>query len=123
MESNQLSEWIIEQANDAIIYSNLEGIIGYWNAAACELFGYSKAEALGESLNLVIPEHLRKPHWHGFYAAIESGNLKLSGKPTVTRALHKDRTQKLYVEMSFALIKDHQNQVQGSVSIARKVTG
>ena len=119
MTKQPLSDWIIEQASDAIIYSDLQGIIYYWNEAACQMFGFSKAEALGESLNLIIPEHLRKPHWQGFHTAIESATLKLSGKPTLTRALHKDPAQKLYVEMSFALVKDDNNRVQGSVSIAR----
>lgn len=119
MTKQILSDWIIEQASDAIIYSNLQGVIYYWNEAACQMFGFSKAEALGQSLNLIIPEHLRKPHWQGFHAAINSGTLQLSGKPTLTRALHKNSTQKLYVEMSFALVKDDNNQVQGSVSIAR----
>lgn len=114
-----IADWIIEQASDAIIYSDLQGKIYYWNEAACQMFGFSKAEALGQSLNLIIPEHLRKAHWQGFHAAIESGTLKLSGKPTLTRALHKDNTQKLYVEMSFALVKDNRDQIQGSVSIAR----
>lgn len=119
---DQLAEWIIEQTSDAVIYADIEGNIQRWNAAATRLFGFSKEEALGHSLNLIIPERLREYHWRGFHAAINSGDLQLSGKPTLTRALSKEHEQPLYVELSFALIRNAQGVVQGSVSIARDVT-
>jgi hypothetical protein len=52
------------------------------------LFGYSAAEALGQSLDLIIPEHLRASHWRGFEAAMASGLMRLEGRPTLTRAKH-----------------------------------
>lgn len=122
MNNNELAELIIEQANDAVIYADHQGNIQCWNDAASRLFGFSKAEILGQSLNAIIPERARKAHWQGFNTAIQNGSLKLSGKPTLTRVVHKDVDKKLYVEMSFSLIKDHDGNVQGSVAIARDVT-
>jgi hypothetical protein len=55
------------------------------------LFGYSAEEALGQSVELIIPEHLRAAHWSGFDAAMTKGATKLQGRPTLTRA--KKRTQ------------------------------
>ena len=71
---------------------------------------------------VVIPEHLRASHWRGFEAAIAKGTMKLQGRPTLTRALHKSG-RKLYVEMTFALVKDEaEGEVLGSVAMARDVT-
>lgn len=122
MNPNELAEAIIEQTTDALIYIDLEGNIQRWNDAASRLFGFDKTEALGQNLDLIIPERARKAHWHGFDMAVQSGDLKLSGKPTLTRALHKDAEKKLYVEMSFALVKNQNGEVEGSVAIARDVT-
>ena len=116
-----LGELIIEQAAEAVIYANQKGVIERWNAAAVAMFGYSAAEALGQSLDLMIPEHLRKGHWRGFGAAIASRKTRLGGRPTLTRGLHKTG-QKLYVEMSFALVLDSTGSALGSVAVARDVT-
>src|SRR5690348_2974502 len=105
MAEGQLAEWIIAQTTDALIYSDREGKIVRWNAAAETLFGFTAAEALGSSLDLIIPERLRAAHWTGFDRAMASGATRLSGKPTLTRALRKDGAR-LYVEMTFAVVKD-----------------
>ena len=81
---------IIEQIADAIIYSDSEGIIRVWNAAAMEIFGYTKDEAIGQSLDLIIPERLRAAHWVGFNRAMERGMTQHAGRATVTRALTRD---------------------------------
>lgn len=122
MNNNELGELIIEQTSDAVIYADKDGNIQRWNNAASQLFGFSKVEALGQSLDLIIPERARKAHWHGFNLAVENGNLRLSGKPTLTRAIHKNAEKRLYVQMSFSLVKDNDGHVQGSVAIARDMT-
>ena len=112
---------ILEQVAAAVIYANKAGVIERWNAAAAAMFGFTATEALGQHLDLVIPEHLRKAHWRGFDAAMENGKTRLGGRPTMTRALHKTG-QKLYVEMSFALVTDATGSVLGSVAVARDAT-
>lgn len=116
-----LGDAIIEQMADALIYSDTDGTIRRWNHAAESLFGYSAGEAIGQSLDLIIPERLRAAHWRGFDAAIQSGVTRLNGRPTLTRGLHKSG-KKLYVEMSFALVADEASVVLGSVAVARDVT-
>lgn len=119
--SDSLGDLILDQAAEAVVYANKQGVIERWNAAAAAMFGYSAAEALGQNLDLMIPEHLRKAHWRGFDAAIANGKTRLGGRPTLTRGLHKSG-QKLYVEMSFALVVDDQGAPLGSVAVARDVT-
>lgn len=118
----QLAEQILDQVADAIIYANRSGEIIRWNRAATALFGFSAEEALGQSLDLIIPEHLRASHWRGFNAAMTNGATRLQGRPTLTRALHKSG-RKLYVEMTFAIVRgDAEGEVLGSVAMARDVT-
>lgn len=120
-EPQQLAEWIVEQTSDAMIYADREGRIARWNEASSRLFGFTEAEALGQSLDIIIPEHLREAHWRGFDAAIARGATRLAGRPTLTRGLRKDGSR-LYVEMTFALVKDPEGTAVGSVAMARDVT-
>lgn len=119
--SPSLGDWIVEHTADALIYSNRDGIIERWNPAAASMFGYSAAEACGQSLDLIIPEPLRAAHWRGFDAAMQNGSTRLHGRPTVTKAAHKSGETR-YVEMSFALVSDQLGKVIGSVAMARDVT-
>ncbi|MBN9580253.1 MAG: PAS domain S-box protein [Afipia sp.] len=121
-DPSQLAELILDQAADAVIYADRAGTIVRWNRASTVLYGYSQDEALGQNLDLIIPERLRAPHWKGYDAAMASGTLKLAGHPTRTRAQHKSG-RKLYVEMTFALVKSGDGgEVLGSVAVARDVT-
>jgi PAS domain S-box-containing protein len=120
-DPSQLADRILDQIADAVIYADRSGAIIRWNRASAALFGYSADEALGQSLDLIIPEHLRATHWGGFETAMTKGVMKLQGRPTLTRALHKSG-RKLYVEMTFAIVKGPEGEVLGSVAMARDVT-
>ena len=115
------AQLILEQVADAVIYTDGTGRIVLWNAAAAALFGYGAAEAVGQSLNLIIPEHLQTAHWRAFEAAMSTGVTRLQGRPTLTRAKHHSG-RKLYVEMTFALVKPEGGVAQGAVAVARDVT-
>ena len=119
-EPSNLAEHIVDQVADAVIFADQSGRIARWNRASAALFGFSAAEALGQSLDLIVPGHLRAAHWHGFDDAMANGVLKLQGRPTLTRALHKSG-RKLYIEMTFALVAVD-GAAQGAVAVARDVT-
>ena len=121
MGDQLLAERILDQIADAVVYANRSGEIVRWNRASTSMFGFSAEEALGRSLDLIIPEHLRASHWSGFNTAMTTGVTKLQGRPTLTRALHKSG-RKLYVEMTFAIVKVDEGEVLGSVAVARDVT-
>ncbi|NTV71404.1 MAG: PAS domain S-box protein [Azonexaceae bacterium] len=112
---------ITEQMSDALIYSDRQGVICQWNRAAERLFGFERASALGQSLDLIIPEALREAHWAGFNRAMANGTMRLAGRATVTRALTA-AGDTIYVEMSFAVICDEAANVIGSVAVARDAT-
>lgn len=109
---------IVEQAPDAIIFADCNGAIRVWNCGAEALFGYPAAEVLGDSLDVIIPERLRRAHWEGFRKAIDSGRTKSGNRPLITRSVHKNGS-KLYVELSFGLVKDAAGVVTGALAVGR----
>ena len=118
-DDTNLAERILDQAADAVIFADRSGTIRRWNGAAAALFGFPAEEALGQSLDLIIPEYLRPAHWRGFDAAMKNAALKLKGRPTLTRGQDKSG-RKLYVEMTFALVAAN-GEALGSVAVARDV--
>jgi PAS domain S-box-containing protein len=112
---------ILEQAPVSIILADVEGVIRVWNRASEALFGFSAAEVMGRNLDIIIPERLREAHWQGFDRSLASGETKYAGKVMTTRALHKDG-RKLYVEFSFAMLKDTQGRVIGAIATGRDGT-
>ena len=68
-----LSKQILTLAPDAILFADERGIIRFWNQGAERIFGCSAADAIGQSLDLIIPEKLRKRHWDGYHKTMETG--------------------------------------------------
>lgn len=108
----------LAQLPDAVVYSDCEGKILLWNAAAERLFGFSAAETIGQSLDIMIPERLRHAHWVGFDRAIAAGKVFHEGEVRLTRAIHKDG-RKLYVDIAFGLVTAADGSVLGVVATAR----
>ena len=112
---------ILDQSADAMIFADTAGIVQIWNQSAASLFGYSREEAVGAGMDLIIPEKLRAAHWTGFQRAMETGMTRLKGRPTVTRATHSSGAR-LYVEMTFAVVRADDGTVFGAVAVARDAT-
>ncbi|MEZ0211762.1 MAG: PAS domain S-box protein [Xanthobacteraceae bacterium] len=81
---------IVAALGDAVIVSNAEGDITLWNAAAERMFGFSAAEALGRSLDLIIPEPQRQRHWEGYHQTMQTGVTRYGTTVLRVPALHKD---------------------------------
>ncbi len=111
----------VEQAPDAVIATDTAGTVTIWNRRATEIFGFSMEEIVEGGLDRVIPADLRASHWRGFTSAMTAGNVKSKGRAVLTRAMHKNG-HKLYVELSFAVLKDVPGNALGAIAIARDVT-
>ena len=117
--SEKLCAAIVQQCADAMIFADRDGRIRLWNDAAERLFGYTAEQAVGQSLDIVIPEHLRARHWAGYRMAMESGATKHSGRPMLTKGLHRSGAT-LYAEMSFAVVRGPEGGILGSIAVARE---
>ena len=114
----RLSDAILAQMPDAFVFADRDGVIRIWNRGAELLFGFGAAEVLGGSLDVIVPERFRAAHWAGFQRAVASGRTREGDSVRTTRALHKDG-RKLYVDLSFGLVKDERGAVLGSVAMGR----
>lgn len=112
---------LLDQAPDAVIFSDLDGTIQYWNAAAERIFGHSVDAAVGQNLDLIIPEQFQEAHWRGFERATGEGKTKFEGQSLPTRSMRADGTE-IYVELSFSVIRDGAGGVTGALAYARDIT-
>ena len=115
------AEALVHQAPDAIVFTDTSGVIRFWNAAATRVFGFSEEQAIGESLDLIIPERFREAHWNGFDRALEARVTKYAGQALATRSVRSDGVQ-IYVELSFSIVLDDDGNVLGALSHARDIT-
>ena len=118
---SNLYQAIVEQAPDAIIFADRDGSIQVWNRGAETVFGYAAAEVLGKSLDVIIPERLRHAHWEGFHRAISTGQTKYGNRVLTTRSVHKNGS-KVYVDLSFGLVRDEAGAVTGAMAVGRDGT-
>lgn len=111
---------LLAQCPDAVIFAAADGTIQYWNAAAERVFGHTAAEAVGRSLDLIIPERFRESHWSAFERAVEAGATKYDGQALATRSQRKDGTA-IYVELAFAMVQ-RDGATIGALATARDIT-
>lgn len=112
---------ILRSMPEAVIFSDLEGIVRVWNGGAEKIFGWSAAEAIGQSLDMIIPERMRKAHWDGFNQAVARGGVKAGRTSMITRSLHKSE-EFIYIDMSFEMVRDDAGNMLGSLAVARDAT-
>lgn len=120
-DDQTLYQHIVEDTSDAIIFADREGAIRFWNSGAEEMFGFTKEEALGESLDIIIPERLRERHWEGYCRVAETG-VTIYGKELLSvPGIRKDGSR-ISLEFSIAMLRDEKGNVQGFSTILRDVT-
>lgn len=112
---------LVEDSPDAMIFADREGVIRVWNRAAERIFGFTAEAALGQTLDLIVPERFREQHWTGFDRALAARATKYVGQSLPTRALRADGAQ-LTVELSFAIILGEDGEAAGALATARDIT-
>lgn len=117
----RLCERIIAETQEAVIYTDRDGVILLWNSGATSIFGFSESEALGQSLDLIIPEKLRKRHWDGWNRVIETGVTKYGSEPLAVPGQRADGSR-VSLEFSITMLRDDADQITGIAAILRDVT-
>lgn len=112
---------IVETVGDAVIFADRDGNIRLWNKAAEGIFGYSEEEAIGQSLDLIIPEGQREPHWKGYRKTMHSGVTKYGSETLAVPAVTKDG-ERISIEFTINLLRDDDGKVLGPVAVVRDVT-
>jgi PAS domain S-box-containing protein len=113
---------LVEDMPDAIIYADAAGLIRFWNRGAERIFGFTHADALGQSLDIIIPESLRQRHWDGFAETVRTGKSRYgSGDLLSVPAIRKDGTR-ISVEFTILPFHDTAGRIIGIAAIMRDVT-
>lgn len=116
-----LARQIVEGSQDAIIFSDREGLIRLWNTGAETIFGYSAEEATGRSLDLIIPEKLRARHREGYKKVMETGVTRYGRELLAVPAQRKDGSR-ISTEFTIVLVRSPAGEVLGAAAILRDVT-
>ena len=112
---------LVRNADDAVIVADASGVVRYWNRAAEAMFGHSRQEAVGASLDLIIPERLRERHWDGFHHVMETGETSYAGRMLAVPATRADG-ERISVEFTVTLLRDPAGRPWGIGAILRDVT-
>src|SRR6266511_160948 len=105
-EREWLCQRIVEDAPDAIIFADRDGVIRLWNAGAQAVLGYQPEEVLGQTLGLIVPEHHRERHWEGFRRVMATGVTRYGREQLLAvPAIGKDRGR-ISVEFSIVMLRD-----------------
>jgi PAS domain S-box-containing protein len=118
---DKLAGRIVEGAADAVLFTDREGTIRLWNAGAERIFGWTAAEAIGQSMDLIIPERLRHRHWANWDRVMETGVTRYATEVLAVPALRKDGAP-LSIEFTIQLVRDDAGAIVGPVAIVRDVT-
>lgn len=122
MSPGELAIAILKDAPDAILYCDKDGIVRFWNGGCERIFGYTADDAIGQSLDIIIPENLRDRHWHGHRETMRTGQTRYgAGDLLAVPALRKDGTR-ISVEFSIIAFRDAQGTITGLAAILRDVT-
>lgn len=112
---------IVQNAQDAIVFADSDGIIRLWNSGAEAMFGYRAKEAVGQTLDLIIPERFRARHWEGYRRVMATGVTRYGRELLKVPGVRKDSTR-ISLEFSIVLVRDETGNLLGPAAILRDVT-
>lgn len=119
--TNLLGEAVLATRSDAIIAADQDGVIRFWNAGAGRIFGHSSVEAVGQSLDLLIPERLRQRHWEGFRRAMATGASRYGEADLLSVPAQRKDGATISVEFTVVPLRSHGRMI-GVAAIMRDVT-
>jgi PAS domain S-box-containing protein len=118
----QIADALLETRSDAVVAADSDGIIRFWNPGAERIFGHAAADAIGQSLDLIIPERLRQRHWDGFRHTMATGQSRYGeGEMLSVPALRRDGAT-ISVEFTIVPLRADDGQMNGIIAIMRDAT-
>jgi PAS domain S-box-containing protein len=116
-----LYQRIVEDSPIAILFADHEGKIRFWNKATETMFGYGAEEALGQSLDLIVPEKQRPRHWEGYTRVMATGVTKYGSDPLAVPAMKKDGSR-ISIEFNIVLLRAPTGELLGAAAMILDVT-
>lgn len=122
MDRSELAERIVEEAGDAVVFVDADGVVRLWNAGAEDVFGYTEEEAVGGSIEAIIPERFRDPHWEGFDEAMEAGETSYGRGELLSVPAVREDGERVSIEFTVTMIDAPDGGVEGVAAVIRDVT-
>jgi PAS domain S-box-containing protein len=116
-----LCERIVDHSPVGIVFADEQGTIRLWNAGAETMFGHTAAEALGQSLDIIVPERHRARHWEGWHQVMKTGVTKYGRDVLAVPAVRKDG-QRISIEFTVTLVKSEGGSVLGAAAVIQDVS-
>jgi PAS domain S-box-containing protein len=117
-----LADAILTMESDAVIATDRVGTVNFWNPGATRIFGFTADEAIGQSLDLIIPPNLRARHWEGFNRVMTTGESHYGHGDLLSVPAQTKSGQRISVEFTIAMLKDGDGRPAGTVAILRDVS-
>jgi PAS domain S-box-containing protein len=118
----QFATALLRDMPDAVVYADSRGVIGFWNLGATRMFGFTEADAVGQSLDIIIPPGLRERHWEGFRTTMRTGQSRYgAGDVLSVPAMRKDGTR-ISVEFTVVPFRGADGAMDGIAAVMRDVT-
>jgi PAS domain S-box-containing protein len=113
---------LLATKSDAIVATNRDGLITFWNPGAVRIFGYTADEAVGQSLDIIIPENLRARHWTGYREVMASGHSRYGEGDTLSVPAMTKAGNRISVDFTIAMLHGPEQNPNGMVALLRDVT-
>ncbi len=122
MDPKLFAAALVAGMSDALVYADADGTIRAWNRGAVRIFGFAEAEAVGRSLDIIIPANLRERHWQGYRETMRTGLTRYGdGQLLSVPAVRKDGAR-ISVEFTIVPFTDASGQMTGIAAIMRDAT-
>jgi PAS domain S-box-containing protein len=122
LDAENFARVLVEGMPDAIVYADEVGMIRVWNAGAVRMFGFTEAEALGQSLDIIIPGSIRERHWQGYQATMRTGHTRYGdGQILAVPAMRKDGAR-ISVEFTIVPFTATDGSMAGIAAVMRDAT-
>jgi PAS domain S-box-containing protein len=122
MTEEEIGRALLQGASDAIVASDRDGIIRIWNPGAERIFGFAKTEAIGQSLDIIIPERLRARHWAGYHEMMRTGRSRYGDGDMLSVPAQRRDGARVSIQFTLAAVKDSSGTIDGLVAVMRDVT-
>jgi PAS domain S-box-containing protein len=113
---------LLQSEGDAIVVCDREGIIRFWNPGAARIFGFTEQEAVGQSLDFIIPERLRARHWEGYHRMMQTGQSRYANGDLLSVPSHRKDGTRLSIEFTIVPVKGAQGEVTALAAVMRDAT-
>lgn len=118
-----LGRALLDGLPDALVYADDTGTIRFWNRGAERIFGFTAAEATGQSLDIIIPERLRSRHWEGYHHMMKNGESRHGAEELLSVPALNNQGDKLSIQFTVAPVTGEGGRLAGIVALMRDVTG